>query len=261
MCLHTSNAYQISLWRLGKTAPGSKASVLCIHRKACKEHGIIIRHPLFVSANTLWKIFKSQVETLVMSLGFFLKKLTSSVHVQWSHAFLSFKSHFGSYEEEIKKLTRVVQDEASLASQQAQRMENELQMRERAEQSRSRQVVTRLQDSFHRRDKETYTWRLEIDRRKLEREKLEALDSISCYDYQSAYRRLRRVHVPGTSHWICRDSQFREWETGSGQRLWLTEMWVHPIGLRSATDDDISVGAGKSMIRYVTGELLHRPHL
>lgn len=146
----------------------------------------------------------------------------SEALVQWSMAFLSFKSQFGSYEEEIKKLAREVQKEASLASKQAQRIEIEFQTRERAEQSNFRRTVANFGDSFNRNKERDFTQRLEIERRRLEREKLEILDSLSTYDYQSAFRRLRRECVPGTSQWICETSEFHEWMSRSSQRLWLT---------------------------------------
>ena len=152
----------------------------------------------------------------------------SSGYIQWSRALLSFRAQFGSYEEEIKGLARVVQEEASLASKQAQREEIELQTQERAEQSQSRHAIIKLSDLFQRHrdssrrvEKEGRTRHLQIDQRKLEKEKIEALDSLSSYDYHSAFRRLRRECVSGTLQWICEHPKFHEWISGSVQELLL----------------------------------------
>lgn len=45
---------------------------------------------------------------------------------------VSFKAEFGPYEDEIARLSQEARDEASLASKQAQKQENELQAIERS---------------------------------------------------------------------------------------------------------------------------------
>ena len=121
-----------------------------------------------------------------------------------------FRADFGTYEDEIKSLSKNVEKEADLASKQDQRMEMELQARERAANGGSRRVTSMLRDSYNRTDEENKAWRLEILQRRSEKRKLEFLDLLSTYEYQKTYRRVRKECVPGTCRWICQDPKYRD---------------------------------------------------
>ena len=145
------------------------------------------------------------------------------VYTQLSKALLvSFKAEFGPYEGEIARLSQEVQDEASLASQQAQKQENELQAEERSDARRYRKIMTKFRDDDYKSKEEQKKWRLEINHRKLERKKLEALDALSIYDYQKTYRQIRKECIPGTSTWICESPEFHAWTSGNPKTLWFT---------------------------------------
>ena len=135
---------------------------------------------------------------------------------------VSFKAEFRPFEEEIARLSQEVRDEAYLASKQAQKQENELQARERSHARKYREVVSRLRADFQGSKEEETKWRLEINRRKLERTRLEALDTLSSYDYQKAYRQIRKECIPGTSMWICENPKFQSWKSGTLKTLQLT---------------------------------------
>ena len=135
---------------------------------------------------------------------------------------MSFKVEFGPYEGEISQLSQAVRDEASLASKQAQKLEIELQARERSKESKSREILVKLRDSFHQTNEENKNWYLEINRRRVERKKSEALDFLSTYDYQRTYRQIRKECIPGTSLWICENPEFQAWMTGTLKTLWFT---------------------------------------
>ena len=138
------------------------------------------------------------------------------VYTQLSKALLvSFKAEFGPYEGEIAQLSQEVQDEASLASQQAQKHEHELQAQERSDAKSYRKFMAKFRE-------ENKNWRLDISHRMSEREKLEALDALSKYDYQKTYRQIRKECMPGTSTWICESSEFHAWMSGTPKTLWFT---------------------------------------
>ena len=145
------------------------------------------------------------------------------VYTQLSKALLvSFKAEFGPYEGEIARLSQEVRDEASLAFQQAQKQENELQAEERSDARRYRKIMAKFREDDYKSKEEVKNWRLEIYDRKLERKKLEALDALSAYDYQKTYRQIRKECIPGTSTWICESPEFNAWMSGTLKTLWFT---------------------------------------
>lgn len=145
------------------------------------------------------------------------------MHIQLPKALLiSVTAEFGPYEKEIARLSQEVRDEASLASQQALKQEHELQAKERFDARSYRSIMTKFRDEYSRNKEEDKNWRLEINHRRLEREKLEALDALSTYDYQKTYRQIRKECVPGTSTWICESPEFNTWMSGTLKTLWFT---------------------------------------
>ena len=145
------------------------------------------------------------------------------VYTQVSKALLvSFKAEYRPYEEEIARLSQGVRDEAFLASQQAQKQEYELQAKERSDVRSYRRIMAKFRDDDYRYKEEDRNWRLEINHRQLEREKLEALDALSTYDYQKTYRQIRKECIPGTSTWICESTEFHGWMSGTLKTLWFT---------------------------------------
>lgn len=151
------------------------------------------------------------------------QSLRKPVYTQLSKALLSsFKAEFGPYEGEIARLSQEVRDEASLASQQAQKHENELQAKERSDARRYRKIMVKFRDDDHKSKEEDKNWHLEINRRKLERKRLEALDALSIYDYQKTYRQIRKECIRGTSMWICESPEFHAWMFGTLETLYLT---------------------------------------
>lgn len=146
-----------------------------------------------------------------------------TVYTQLSKALLSsFKTEFGPYEGEIARLSQEVRDEASLASQQAQKQENELQAKERSDATRYRKIMVKFRDDDHESKEEDKKWRLEINHRKLEKKRLEALDALSTYDSQKTYRQIRKECLPGTSTWICESPEFHAWMSGTLETIWFT---------------------------------------
>ena len=146
-----------------------------------------------------------------------------SVYTQLSKALLySFKADFGPYEGEIARLSQEVRDEADLASQQALKQEYELQAKERSDARSHRKIMAKFRDDDLRHKEEDKQWRLEINRRQSEREKLKTLDALSVYDHQKAYRQIRKECIPGTSTWICESPEFHGWMFGTLKTLWFT---------------------------------------
>ena len=145
------------------------------------------------------------------------------VYVQLPKALLvSFRAEFRPYEEEIIRSSQEVQNEASLASKQAQKQEIELQTQERSDASKYRKILSRLRDDYQKSTKVEDNWRLEIKLRRLEKMRLEALDALSTYDYQKTYRQIRKECTPGTSTWICENPEFYTWMSGGLKSLWFT---------------------------------------
>lgn len=144
---------------------------------------------------------------------------------------VSFKAEFGPYEGEISRLSQEVRDEASLASKQAQKQENELQ-------ATHRQNWMKFTKDYYTTKAEENDRRLEVNRRKLEKNRLEALDALSTYNYQKTYKQLRKECVPGTSIWICGNPVFHKWLSGAFQTLWLIgrcKCMIAPSGIVSLT--------------------------
>ena len=136
------------------------------------------------------------------------------VQIQISRALLvSFKAEYGSYEREITQLSQAVKDEAALASMQAQKRENEFQARERSKSSKDRGILVSIRDGFNLSNEEKKNWYLEVNHRRLEKERIKALKLLSTYDYQKSYRQIRKECMPGTSLWLCENPKFRSWMT------------------------------------------------
>ena len=146
-----------------------------------------------------------------------------SVYTQLSKALLvSFKAEFGPYEGEISRLSQEVRDEASIASKQAQKQENELQAKERVDARRYRKIAAIFWDDYHKSKEEENNRYLEINRRNLEKKRLEALDALSTYDYQKTFRQIRKECLPDTSIWVCENPEFHAWMSGTAKTLWFT---------------------------------------
>lgn len=142
------------------------------------------------------------------------------VYLQVSKALLvSFKAEFGPYGEQIARLSQEVLDEASLASKKAQKQENELQAIERSEGKRFREFMVAFRNDYHMSKAEEKKRRLEINRRTLEKNRLDVLDSLSTYDYRKPYRQIRKGCLPGTSTWICEDPALHAWMSGTLKSL------------------------------------------
>lgn len=171
------------------------------------------------------------------------------VYTQLSKALLvPFKAEFGPYEGEIARLSQDIRDEASLASKQAQKQENELQAQERSDAKRYREIMVKFNQKGKEEEKNR---RLEINRRKFEKTKFETLNAFSTYDYQKTYRQIRKECIPGTSMWICESPEFHAWMSGALKTLWFTgrcKCIMTPIAL--ATLKSKSVGSGKSISRF-----------
>ena len=76
------------------------------------------------------------------------------IYTQLSKALLVFfKAEFGSYEGEIARLFQEVRDEASLASKQAQKQENELQAKERSDAKKYREIMIKFNHKSHEKEK------------------------------------------------------------------------------------------------------------
>ncbi|KAL8896568.1 MAG: hypothetical protein Q9207_007647 [Kuettlingeria erythrocarpa] len=131
-----------------------------------------------------------------------------------------FDQEFGPFEKDIRQFSQEIEFEASLASQQAQKQESELQAHERLEAVKHRRILLQVRDSFHRSNTEEKASRLEIDRRRSKKKKMQALDSLSTYDYQKTYKQTRKECVPGTSNWILETSEFKAWEKGTSEGIW-----------------------------------------
>ena len=145
------------------------------------------------------------------------------VYIQLSKALLvSFRAEFRPYEEEITQLSQGVRDEASLASKQAQKQENELQAKERSDARRHREIVFKFKNDYDKSNEEGKNRRLEINRRKLEKMRLKALDALSTYDFQKTYRQIRKECSPGTSTWICESPELHAWVSGTSKTLCFT---------------------------------------
>ena len=136
----------------------------------------------------------------------------------------SFDHEFGPFEREIAKCCQEVKDEAALASTEAQKQESDLQTQERAEASEYRKLVVQL---FSKNDMEEKKRRLAIDRRRLNKLKIQALDSLSTYDYRRTYNQTRKEWIPGTSDWILENPEFKSWKEGALKGFWCSGKGKH----------------------------------
>ena len=137
------------------------------------------------------------------------------MYIQFSKALLlSFKAEYEPYETEIVQLSQSVRDEVLVASEQAQKLEHELQAKERSKDSRSRELLVRIRDSYQRSSEEDRAWRAEIIRRRFEKEKMNTLLILSTYDYQKTYKQILKGCVPGTSLWITECPEYLAWVHG-----------------------------------------------
>ncbi len=136
--------------------------------------------------------------------------------------FNPFETDFGPFESELRALHAEVREEISLASKQAQRLENELQAREREEAKMERKFLAKFRDKVHQDDEDAKKWRMQLNQQKLEEHRRRVLDALSTYDYQKTYRQLRKECTPGTSTWVCECSEFQSWMADPIETLWCT---------------------------------------
>ena len=165
---------------------------------------------------------------------------------------VSFEQEFGSFEKELRRSSEEIQAEVSLASKQAQKQESELQAEDRSEARKHRKMLVKLRESFHQSDVEGKVVRSEMDRRKSKKRKMQALDSLSTYDYQSTYKQIRKECVPGTSTWLLQDAQFKAWKEGNQKGLWCSGKCKYRRILRAPPALILleTVGSGKSVIWF-----------
>ncbi|KAI4223581.1 MAG: hypothetical protein L6R36_005316 [Xanthoria steineri] len=129
----------------------------------------------------------------------------------------AFDHEFGPFEREITKCCQEVKDEAALASKQAQKHESDLQAQERAEAGEHRRFAVQW---FSKNDTEERKWRMDLDRRRRNELKIQALDSLSTYDHWRTYKQHRKEWIPGTSEWILENSKFKRWKEGTSKGFW-----------------------------------------
>ena len=145
------------------------------------------------------------------------------VHVRFSRTIIyPFEVEVGPFESRLEYLSKVVHEEISLASKQAQIEEQKLQAWERHEARSSRHMLAFFGDKALRQDEDAKRWRVARDRRRLENYRLRSLDALSTYDNQKIFKQFRRECVPGTSTWIYEDADFQSWVDGSVKNLWCT---------------------------------------
>lgn len=130
----------------------------------------------------------------------------------------------GPFKREIAKCCQEVKDEAALASKQAQKQESDLQAQERAEAGEHRRSLVQWISKSNTEEKMR---RLAIERRRLNKLKIQALDSLSTYDYRRTYNQTRKEWIPGTSDWILENPQFKSWKEGTSQGLWCSGKGKH----------------------------------
>ena len=108
---------------------------------------------------------------------------------------------------------------------QALKLEAQLQATERAESSKSRKVLAGIKGSVYRTNAELQRTNKEISRWRLEENKSALLDSLSRYEYQVTYRRLRKERIPDTTEWIKQEPAFLHWSEGHAlipRTIWLS---------------------------------------
>ncbi|KAL8736998.1 MAG: hypothetical protein Q9181_002122 [Wetmoreana brouardii] len=171
-----------------------------------------------LAANNYLSYF-DQLSTLFMNIGRQCPRIQLSRLPK--ELLVSFKAEFGPYQDEIERFSKELQEEADLASKQAQKQENELQALERSEAKKLRQSWTNFTKGYQITQAEEYNRRLETNRRKLEKNRIEALDALSTYDHQKTYTQIRKECVPGTSMWICENPAFDAWLSEALKTLWL----------------------------------------
>ncbi|KAL8732018.1 MAG: hypothetical protein Q9181_004084 [Wetmoreana brouardii] len=191
---------------------GVKVALLAryIPAKGYRKHCVTTILPSYGFVSTQRDVFGSQVFKCFLDLSRLPKELL-----------VSFKAEFGPYQNEIERFSKEVQDEADLASKQAQKQENELQAIERSEAKKLRQSWTNFTKGYQITQAEETNRRLETNRRKLEKNRIEALDALSTYDHQKTYKQIRKECVPGTSMWICENPAFDAWLSETLKTLWL----------------------------------------
>ena len=171
--------------------------------------------------------FPQKVRYIEIMLGLFhfhllCRNLTSPAFQQWSRAlFFSFKSEFGHFEAELANLSQAVRGEASLASKQAQKIEYELQAKERTENRKSRALIRKLGEIYDISSERTGSKGLEMQRWRVEAKKTAFLISLSTHDFETSFRSIRRACVQGTCRWICEDPKFAKWMKGGSSSLQL----------------------------------------
>ena len=131
------------------------------------------------------------------------------VYASLSRALVSsFENDFGAHEKVIADLADDVLTEASLASKQAQSLENELQAGERQKAATGRKILNKFFIGY---GADTRASNLEVARRRLEKVRLKALDTLSTYNHQKAFRQIRRGCMPGTSSWVLENPILEHW--------------------------------------------------
>ncbi|KAH0537546.1 hypothetical protein FGG08_005681, partial [Glutinoglossum americanum] len=136
-----------------------------------------------------------------------------------------FETEFGSFEEELRRQSKGVKDEISLASNQAAERERQLQIAERKKSS-----IFRKQGNLHR--LEEREWRIRVDRRKsrLRRERL--LEKLSDYDYMFSFNQARKKRHWTTSSWLPGTDDYQNWLAGESSLFWCSGLREYPMELK-----------------------------
>jgi hypothetical protein len=137
-----------------------------------------------------------------------------------------FEKEFGTFEDDLKRLSKDVREEIKLAGEQAVARDRSYGSRFRTE---MRQITTQEQERRLQRDRQRaskcgHTLRVRaILIEYVVAAKTKLLHRLSIYDYISSLKRTRRKRHSTTGSWLSETKAFKDWlEDSKSSTLWLS---------------------------------------
>ncbi|KAI0006553.1 hypothetical protein F4779DRAFT_557782 [Xylariaceae sp. FL0662B] len=151
------------------------------------------------------------------------KHVVEVVRRPWHGQFLtllkSFEQEFSNDADDIHQCSADVKREIYLAKAQADKQDQELQVRERAMAATDRKAMKRF---FARHDdnlNRTHELILQREKRETRKRKRRLLDKLSTYDYTRSLKQSQRKRYGDTASWVFQTPEFRRWVDESGSPL------------------------------------------
>ncbi|KAK7917534.1 Ankyrin repeat protein [Apiospora marii] len=183
--------------------------------------------PLFADYQALYpdsiRLQKALIEfhaSIIRCCKHVVQTVQRPVHQQLLTFLVPFDQEFKPDIENLQRHSESVEREISYAKAQADRQDQQLQVLERQEASKSRTLMNHFTGRADDRLRRIYEMELQKSKRTTRKRKQKLLDSLSNREYLRRYKQSCKKRWGDTASWIFQDPDFCRWQDGEESVLW-----------------------------------------